>query len=111
MPRLRVSMPPDPNPRTPAFKAPPGSCDTHCHVFGPPETFRYAPFFNTLLDRGIYAPPSAFETWFVSTALTDDDFQRAGQDKLVAIQGGAPAAQSGAKSGAQAAQTFLGWER
>ena len=40
------------------------------------ETFRYAPFFNTLLDRGIYAPPSAFETWFVSTALTDADFEK-----------------------------------
>lgn len=39
------------------------------------ETFRYAPFFNALLERGVYGPPSAFETWFVSTALTDDDFQ------------------------------------
>ena len=24
----------------------------------------------------MFAPPSAFETWFVSTALTDDDFQK-----------------------------------
>lgn len=39
------------------------------------ETWRFAPFFNALLDRGVYGPPSAFETWFVSTALTDDDFQ------------------------------------
>lgn len=38
------------------------------------ETFRFAPFFHTLLDHGVFAPPSVFETWFVSTALTDDDF-------------------------------------
>ncbi|OEY25664.1 glutamate-1-semialdehyde-2,1-aminomutase [Corynebacterium sp. BCW_4722] len=40
------------------------------------ETFRYAPFFHALLDAGVYAPPSAFETWFVSTALTGEDFGR-----------------------------------
>lgn len=40
------------------------------------ETFRFAPFFHALLARGIFPPPSAFETWFVSTALGDDDFQR-----------------------------------
>ncbi|MFZ2273609.1 glutamate-1-semialdehyde 2,1-aminomutase, partial [Corynebacterium variabile] len=40
------------------------------------DTFRYAPFFHALLDAGVYAPPSVFETWFVSTALTDDDFAR-----------------------------------
>jgi len=40
------------------------------------ETFRYAPFFHALLDGGVFAPPSVFETWFVSTALTDDDFER-----------------------------------
>ncbi|MCQ4610568.1 glutamate-1-semialdehyde 2,1-aminomutase [Corynebacterium sp. CCUG 61414] len=38
------------------------------------ETFRYAPFFHALLDHGVHASPSPFETWFVSTALTDDDF-------------------------------------
>ena len=40
------------------------------------DTYRYAPFFHALLDGGIFAPPSVFETWFVSTALTDDDFER-----------------------------------
>lgn len=39
------------------------------------DTFRYPAFFHALLDGGIFAPPSVFETWFVSTALTDDDFQ------------------------------------
>ena len=30
--------------------------------------WRYGPFFHELLDRGVYAPPSAFEAWFVSAA-------------------------------------------
>lgn len=40
------------------------------------DTWRFAPFFHTLLDRGVYAPPSAFEAWFVSAALDDDAFSR-----------------------------------
>ena len=39
------------------------------------QTFRFAPFFHALLDAGVYAPPSAFETWFVSSALDDDAFE------------------------------------
>jgi len=30
-------------------------------------------FFHAMLKRGIYLPPSAFETWFVSNALTKED--------------------------------------
>ncbi|MGV0793879.1 glutamate-1-semialdehyde 2,1-aminomutase [Mycolicibacterium sp. XJ1819] len=40
------------------------------------ETWRFPAFFHALLDAGVYAPPSAFETWFVSTALDDDAFER-----------------------------------
>ncbi|WP_288724661.1 glutamate-1-semialdehyde 2,1-aminomutase [uncultured Corynebacterium sp.] len=40
------------------------------------DTFRYPVFFHALLEGGVYAPPSAFETWFVSTALTADDMAR-----------------------------------
>jgi glutamate-1-semialdehyde 2,1-aminomutase len=32
------------------------------------DSWRYAAFFHALLDRGVYAPPSAFEAWFVSAA-------------------------------------------
>ena len=44
--------PPDPNTRKPKFTPPPNSCDTHFHVFGPPEQF---PFVST----HEYTPPAA----------------------------------------------------
>ncbi|MBC7336003.1 MAG: aspartate aminotransferase family protein, partial [Clostridia bacterium] len=31
-------------------------------------TARYARFFQAMLARGIYLPPSQFECWFISTA-------------------------------------------
>ncbi|HPX36550.1 MAG TPA: glutamate-1-semialdehyde 2,1-aminomutase [Mycobacterium sp.] len=40
------------------------------------ETWRFPAFFHALLDGGVYAPPSAFETWFVSAALDDAAFER-----------------------------------
>lgn len=30
-------------------------------------------FFHGMLERGVYLPPSAFESWFLSNALTTDD--------------------------------------
>lgn len=33
-------------------------------------------FFHAMLDRGVYLPPSAFETWFLSNALTREDLDR-----------------------------------
>jgi len=44
--------PPDPNTRTPKYKAPPKACDAHCHIFGPGDKYPYAP------DRS-YTPPDA----------------------------------------------------
>ena len=38
------------------------------------QTWRFPPFFHALLEHGVYPPPSAFEAWFVSAALSDDDF-------------------------------------
>lgn len=43
---------PDPNPKTPTFRLPPKSCDSHTHIFGPGDKYPYAP------DRP-YTPPDA----------------------------------------------------
>ncbi len=56
------------------------------------QTWRYPAFFHALLDHGVYAPASAFETWFVSAALDDDAF--------ATIEGAAQAA-AGAAAQAQ----------
>jgi len=33
---------------------------------------QFAAFFNAMLDRGVYLPPSAFEAWFLSGAHDDE---------------------------------------
>ncbi|MEO7261695.1 MAG: glutamate-1-semialdehyde 2,1-aminomutase [Jatrophihabitantaceae bacterium] len=35
------------------------------------ETYRYGPFFHSMLEAGVYLPPSAFEAWFVTAAHDD----------------------------------------
>jgi predicted TIM-barrel fold metal-dependent hydrolase len=45
-------QPPDPNPRRPTVRLPPGACDAHCHVFGPAARFPYHP-------TRTYTPPDA----------------------------------------------------
>ena len=40
------------------------------------QTWRFPAFFHALLDGGVYAPPSAFDAWFVSAALDEDAFAR-----------------------------------
>jgi glutamate-1-semialdehyde 2,1-aminomutase len=40
------------------------------------ESWRYAPFFHSLLESGVYAPPSPFEAWFVSAAHDDAALDR-----------------------------------
>ncbi len=49
---LPVALPPDPNTRAPHWTLPAGACDTHFHVFGPPDRF---PFAATRR----YEPPAA----------------------------------------------------
>jgi glutamate-1-semialdehyde 2,1-aminomutase len=39
------------------------------------RTWRFPAFFQALLERGVYGPPSAFEAWFVSAALDDEAFE------------------------------------
>ncbi|MDJ0317524.1 glutamate-1-semialdehyde 2,1-aminomutase [Arthrobacter antibioticus] len=40
------------------------------------EVFRYAPFFHSMLDSGVYLPPSVFEAWFLSAAHDDSAMNR-----------------------------------
>jgi glutamate-1-semialdehyde 2,1-aminomutase len=37
------------------------------------DTERFARFHRTLLERGVYLPPSQFETWFLSTAHGEEE--------------------------------------
>lgn len=48
-------------------------------------------FFHAALDQGLWLPPSAFEAWFVSTALTDADLELVDR----AVRAGARAAAEG----------------
>jgi glutamate-1-semialdehyde 2,1-aminomutase len=50
---------------------------------------RYARFFNAMLDRGVFFPPSQFESCFISTAHTSHDIQmtiEAARESLSVIQ-------------------------
>jgi 2-pyrone-4,6-dicarboxylate lactonase len=52
MTQIPTCKAPDPNTHPPKFRPPPGSCDAHCHIFGPGDRYPYAP------DR-TYTPPDA----------------------------------------------------
>ncbi|MGH2921221.1 MAG: aminotransferase class III-fold pyridoxal phosphate-dependent enzyme, partial [Gaiellaceae bacterium] len=40
------------------------------------DTERYGAFFRHMLERGVYLPPSQFESWFVSLAHGDEEIDR-----------------------------------
>jgi glutamate-1-semialdehyde 2,1-aminomutase len=40
------------------------------------DTGAYAAFFQGMLKRGIYPPPSQFEAWFLSAAHTDTHIRK-----------------------------------
>ncbi|WP_405005041.1 glutamate-1-semialdehyde 2,1-aminomutase [Kitasatospora purpeofusca] len=40
------------------------------------ESFRFTAFFHAMLSRGVYLPPSAFESWFVSSAHDERAIER-----------------------------------
>jgi 2-pyrone-4,6-dicarboxylate lactonase len=73
---IPVALPFDPNPRAPRVPLPPGACDTHFHVFGPPNLFPFSPtrryeppaapieYYHAMqratgLERGVVVQPSA----------------------------------------------------
>ena len=54
------------------------------------DTDAFAAFFHSMLENGVWLPPSAFEAWFVSGAHTDDD--------LAVIADAAPRAAAAARA-------------
>ncbi len=40
------------------------------------EGFRFNAFFHSMLAQGVYLPPSAFESWFVSTSHDEKAIER-----------------------------------
>lgn len=50
--QIPVIAGPDPDTKTPAFKAPAGAVDTHCHIFGPAAEYPFSP-------TRPYTPPDA----------------------------------------------------
>ncbi len=40
------------------------------------QAWRFPALFNAFLERGVYPPPSAFESWFVNSAMDEAAFER-----------------------------------
>lgn len=40
------------------------------------DTNKFAKFFWGLIENGIYVPPSQFEAWFLSSAISNEDLER-----------------------------------
>ncbi len=61
------------------------------------DTAAFGRFFHAMLDAGVYLPPSAFESWFVSGAHDD-----AAVERVVAALPAAARAAAGAGAGSRA---------
>lgn len=89
---MRYCMPPDPNTKKPGFLPPPKSCDTHFHIFGPPDAFPFAPtrqytppaapldhYFNMAevigVERGVVVQPSVHG---IDNSVTLDAIEKSG---------------------------------
>jgi len=51
------------------------------------DTGRYAGFFQGMLARGVYPPPSQFEAWFISGAHTERDIAQTVKAARAALKG------------------------
>ncbi|NNG36537.1 glutamate-1-semialdehyde 2,1-aminomutase [Nakamurella aerolata] len=59
------------------------------------DTKAFAAFFHSMLDQGVYLPPSAFEAWFVSAAHDDATLQRIAAAAPAAARAAAAAQSAG----------------
>jgi glutamate-1-semialdehyde 2,1-aminomutase len=53
------------------------------------DTARYAAYFRSMLDRGVFLAPSQFEAMFLSAAHTDEDISEtieAAQEALALVR-------------------------
>ena len=55
-------------------------------------TWRYKSFFHSMLEAGVYLPPSAFEAWFVNAAMDDEAISRVADALPAAARAAAEAA-------------------
>ncbi|GAB2900688.1 amidohydrolase family protein [Paraburkholderia jirisanensis] len=70
---LKISAPPLEHPRTPSLRLPAGSCDAHCHIFGPFDRY---PLPDDRSFTPPLAPESALRRWH----------QRFGFERCVIVQ-------------------------
>jgi predicted TIM-barrel fold metal-dependent hydrolase len=68
--------PPDPHPKKPTLKCPPGAVDSHIHIFGPASKYPYGP-------KTWYIPPDALPETHLKLQDT------LGLSRAVAVSGGA----------------------
>ena len=85
---LPTVQPPDPDTATPKLEAPPGACDTHCHVFGPAAKFpvaamrRYTPRDCLVEDYRRMAATIGFERAVLVQASAHGTDNRATLDAI-----------------------------
>jgi glutamate-1-semialdehyde 2,1-aminomutase len=51
------------------------------------DTEKFGRWFRSLLEAGVYWPPSQFEAAFLSAAMTDEDFAELGSAAGAALRG------------------------
>jgi glutamate-1-semialdehyde 2,1-aminomutase len=51
------------------------------------DTVAYGKFFNGMLARGVFPPPSQFEAWFLSGAHTEKDVEKTVKAARAALVG------------------------
>jgi glutamate-1-semialdehyde 2,1-aminomutase len=50
------------------------------------DTQKFARYFGSMLEGGVYLPPSQFEAWFVSAAHTKEDLDKTLQQNFAALK-------------------------